>query len=143
MKTKKILFALSLSTILLALSSINVNAGNGHNINPIGLVKYQVLVHADASAWPYQIAVFITDDEGNLVVHPQILEKGKTEYTFGEAGPVNGVRIATMAVYPFGSGIDLGVKPNMQDGPFKIGQIVTFNLELPAPNPTGEVGVLP
>jgi hypothetical protein len=137
MKTMKIFFALSLAMILFAVNSNNVNADNNKTK---GIIKYQVILHVDANFnLPDQMIVFISDENGRYIDHPQLFVKGTTVYGFMEKGPQTGIRIAQAATL---DGTQLDVKPDVQKGTFEGGKIYTFNVYLRSPDPTGTAGIV-
>jgi hypothetical protein len=140
MKTTKILFALSLAIILFAFNSNNANAGTDKTK---GAIKYQVNVHVDPTAdLPYQMIVYITDQSGRIVDHPQVYVAGTDIYDFEEAGPQTGVRIAQIALNPPVPGIILEFIPDVKKGRFEGGKVYTFNLYLKSPVPIGGAGLI-
>lgn len=138
MKTMKIFFALSLAMILFAFNSNNVNAGSKKTT---GIIKYQVIVHVDPNFnQTSQMIVYIADEKGRYVAHPQIFDKENNMYGFAEPGPKSGTRIASVALYP-DDGTKLDVSPDIQKGTFEGGVIYTFNVYIRSDGPQGAVAV--
>jgi hypothetical protein len=128
MKTLKIFAVLSLALIFIGVTAVcsktNPNTDNGS-----GMIKYQVNVHSTSPLVlpPEPVYVVITDENGNPVARPQVFTPGTWIYTFGEAGPVKGVREARM-VLPGGRIFPGYPYPDIQKGPFLSGHTYLFNL---------------
>jgi hypothetical protein len=137
MKTMKIFSALSFIMILLALSSDNINAGNDKTIASI---RYQVYIHGDFPTYP--MTVLITDGRGRVVAQPQHYVRGKTIYTFYEAGTHAGIRIAKIVIEPQVPGGNIEVAPDIKNGIFEVNKIYSFNLYLIAPLPRVIIGMI-
>jgi hypothetical protein len=137
MKTMKIFLALSLAMILFAFNSNNVNADNNKSK---GIITYQVILHVDANFnLTDQMMVFMSDENGRYIDHPQIYVKGTTVYNFSEKGPQTGIRIAQIATL---DGNELNEVPDVQKGTFEGGKVYKFNVYLKSPDPTGTAGII-
>jgi len=136
MKTMKIIFALSLAMILFAFNSNNANADNKTN----GIIRYQVIIHVDPNLkLTDQMLVFMSDENGRYIDHPQLYVKGATVYNFSEKGPKTAIRIASVSML---DGNELFVVPDVQKGTFEGGQVYKFTVYVGSPDPTGTAGIV-
>lgn len=130
MKTLKIFAILSLALIFNGVNAVYSKTNNINEKGAIpGVIKYQVNIHAPN--YPVlsfeQVYVVMTDENGNPVARPQVFTNGTWVYTFNEAGPVKGGRIARLVLsggrtfneYPY---------PDIQKGTFLNGESYSFNL---------------
>lgn len=133
MKTMKIFFAVSAALILFAFNSNNASTGN---IQPTGTIQYQVIVHVDPNFFfPFQMSVFISDENGRVIAHPQVYVRGTAVYNFTEPGPQKGTRIARITLYPLIGDITLNVVPDVKKGFFETGKVYIFNVYVKSPKP--------
>ena len=140
MKTQKTIFILSLAFILFVFGSNNIYARGKTQVSGI---HYQVTLHGDpAQVYGRPVLVNISDENGNLVAHPQTFVKGVFTYNFTETGPVEGKRIAWLGLDPSNEQVP-GSVPDVENGPFYAGVTYTFTLDVKQPDPTGAATVLP
>ncbi|MCX6245042.1 MAG: hypothetical protein NTU98_10095 [Bacteroidetes bacterium] len=122
-----------LATILLMVSfSAFSFAGNGAANISTGTIIYQVTVHVsnDIPMIGNYYYVAVMDGQGKLVAPVQMYNSGKMTYTFLEAGPVKGTRVATLIPVPNAENPDAHfiVPPDVKTGVFAPGSIYNFNL---------------
>ena len=130
MKTLKIFAILSLALIFNGVNAVYSRTNNNTEKGIVpGVITYQVNIHAPN--YPVisseQVYVVMTDENGNPVARPQVFKTGTWVYTFNEAGPVKGARIARLELsggrtfneYPY---------PDIQKGIFLNGESYMFNL---------------
>ncbi len=130
MKTLKIFALVSLALIFIGVTAVYSKTNpNPNGDNGSGMIKYQVKVQpTNPLVLPSeQVYVVMTDENGNPVARPQLFIPGIWIYTFGEAGPVTGVREARM-VLSGGRTFPEYPSPDIQKGTFYNGRVYQFNL---------------
>jgi hypothetical protein len=133
MKTLNLLSALTFALILAFATS--ANAGNIQTkSNPNASIRYQVNVQMNSELPVNTVYLLqILNENHRLVAPAQMLVAGKTQYSFFEKGPADGIRIAvlvkaalsTSATEPY---VTLMAEPAVVKGPFEVGQTYRFDL---------------
>ena len=134
MKTKNVLSLLSLALIFAVATSafaggIAIKGGGTANSS----IRFTVNVNYSGPEQPllasYELQIY--NERHQMVAPPQMLMPGKTQYTFFERGPADGVRIAVLVkslidnAEPWWSFV---AEPCAVKGPFEIGQNYRFDL---------------
>lgn len=132
MKTKTFISVLSLA-LTFAISS--VFAGNtATKGNPNNSIRYQVNIQVPTEKPLNTVYTLqILNENHRLVAPSQMLIPGKTQYTFFEKGPADGIRIAVLVKAALGAGsaepyVTLMAEPSIVKGPFEVGQTYRFDL---------------
>jgi hypothetical protein len=133
MKTiAKIIIAVSILTLSFQANAAEENLSRG--------IIYKVAVHLQnvLPASPGQLFVVVLDEKGQFVAPPQWFNKGISEYTFRETGPVKGTRTARLSYEPGPHPYTPACKPDIKSGLFLNGNTYYFNLYVfpPLPDPT-------
>ena len=104
MKTLKLTTVISLALILFGINSIYAGQkGNNEGVNIAPLIRYHVTIHQPYEGRMCNIYIVrITDVYGNNVTPPQGYSPQVSVYTFYEAGPVKGIRVARLEIIPIG-----------------------------------------
>ena len=135
MKTLKFISVLSLALIFsLATSAFADNINTKGTPTPNASIRYQVNVQL-TSEKPLNTVymVQILNQNHKLVAPAQMLVLGKTQYSFFEKGPADGIRIAVIVKAASGMGasepiITLVTDPCIVKGPFEVGKTYRFDL---------------
>lgn len=135
MKTTNKFSALSLALIFCTVTfatsaAFSKKAGNSF-ANPV--ITHQVTVNITIDKKLCNVyLVRIVDGNGNPVAPAKIFKPGVTKYAFFERGPATGVRVAMLVQAPSHSQYicenELFTSPATLYGPFKPGEIYTYNL---------------
>jgi hypothetical protein len=134
MKTKTIISAISLALVLAAGSLFANRTNDTRPTDRQKTITYAVKINCNANFYiAYcHYAIAITNENGRLVGPAQEFHPGISVYTFKEAGPVTGTRIAVMFAHPASpSGwIPDGwsVPPSIKTGTFIGGETYQFEL---------------
>ena len=137
MKTTKLFSVLSLAIIFSGVSvgfSKDIVTSNS-KVSMMPVITHQVSIHFQELSKdicnPYLVQ--IVDETGRLLAPAQVFIKGINKYVFYEKGPALGrTRMAVLiqVAYPqhFVCPNDFFTLPDTKMGPFKTGQIYTFDL---------------
>jgi hypothetical protein len=134
MKTLNLLSALTFALIIALATS--ANAGNIQTKgNPANAsIRYQVNVQMNSELPVNTVYLLqILNENHRLVAPAQMLVAGKTQYSFFEKGPADGIRFAVLvkaalsasATEPY---VTLMAEPAVVKGPFEVGKTYRFDL---------------
>jgi hypothetical protein len=135
MKTSTFFSVLSLALIFtLATSAFAGNISTKGTPTPNNSIRYQVNVQMSSEKplnTVYLIQIF--NENHKLVAPAQMLVPGKTQYSFFEKGPADGIRIAVIVKAASGMGgaepnATLVTEPAVVKGPFEVGHTYRFDL---------------
>ena len=135
MKTSTFFSVLSLALIFsLATSAFAGNISTKGTPTPNNSIRYQVNVQMNSEK-PLNAVymVQIMNENHKLVAPAQMLVPGKTQYSFFEKGPADGIRIAFIVKAATGMGgaepyVTLVAEPAVVKGPFEVGHTYRFDL---------------
>ena len=136
MKTSTFFSALSFALIFaLTSSAFAGNIGTKGGPVPNTSIRYQVNVQMNSEK-PLNTVymVQILNENHKLIAPAQMLTPGKTQYTFFEKGPADGIRIAIIVKAALGGNggpdpyVTLVADPSVLKGPFEVGQTYRFDL---------------
>ena len=135
MKTSKFFSFLGLALIFsLATSAYAGNIATKGTPTPNASIRYQVNVQMSSDK-PLNTVylVQILNENHKQVAPAQMLLAGKTQYTFFEKGPADGIRIAIIVKAAMSAGgaepwVTLVAEPAIVKGPFAVGQTYRFDL---------------
>jgi len=122
------------------LFSLEVNAASDrvYSVATTSEIHYLVKINSSqihSGASTLALFVMITDEQGRVVAPVQVVRPGLSTYSFSEAGPVVGTRIASMIFNPIGPSYQpFYCAPDAKTGKFVNGGSYLFNL-YPTTNP--------
>jgi hypothetical protein len=133
MKTSSFFSALSFAMIF-AFATSAFAGGIATKVTPNTAIRYQVNVQMNSEK-PLNTVymVQILNENHKLIAPAQMLVPGKTQYSFFEKGPADGIRIAVIVKAALGASatepyVTLVAEPAIVKGPFEVGQ--TYRLDL-------------
>jgi hypothetical protein len=126
--------AKTLIAVILLMVSFQVFSANDKGaIAGSRMIIYQINIHITTDPsffYGAHFFVVITDENGRLVAPPQLSNINKLIYTFSEAGPVKGTRVARLVLDPNTDILSdrIIVSPDAKTGVFVPGSVYIFNL---------------
>jgi hypothetical protein len=135
MKTARLLSAITFAVLIFGASVIYAGNPGTLNGNRMGgtLIRHQVNIYFTREiSWCNTYFIQLTNKDGESISTSQRFIPGVNTYTFYEAGPVTGVRMAKLVISPrMGHYIclpEIWTAPDIKIGTFENGETYIYNL---------------